>query len=223
MREKKHTTMNFGFLEFAFAFVLFCSNVESANSYTCYNDTITLNEIIVQPFSGGTYHICAGTTINVGVADGRLGYKGGAFPVVLAHGGIKILCGENGSVENNCVFRGGDAAFEIINPGFYTRPTYKPTGVALLPGLHIEGFTFTGLKFPVFSYRDALAQVSLKVKNCKFVVSLKDNVFVECVLEKTKVIILLLCFSNLILRLLPMLLLFNTTDCVIRIIQMQWA
>ena len=131
-----------------------------------------MNEAITARNTGGTFHICAGTTITVGTYDDRLGYVDGSFPIVMSNNGIKVLCGEKGRIEDNCVFRGGSAAVEIINPGFYTRPSFKPTGVALLAGLQIEGFTFTGLKVPIYSNYDSLAQVSLKVKNCKFIVSL---------------------------------------------------
>ena len=165
--------MNIGFSGFALAFVLICSNVKSSHSYTCYNDTQVLNQKLIQPGAAGTYHICANTTFNVGRFDPQLGFKDGVPPIIVPDSGIKILCGENGSIEDNCVIRGGDYGIEIINPGFYTPPTYNPTEPASVTGLHVEGFTFTGLTLPIYSYYPLLLQVGLTVKNCEFIVSLR--------------------------------------------------
>ena len=143
-----------------------------APNYTCYNDTQTLNQILLNGGTG-TYHICANTIINTGVYGGVIdSWENGSFPILMVNSGIKILCGENGSVENNCVFRDGVTGFEIINSGWYTNPATGPTGVAFLPDLHIEGFTFSGLALPIYSYPVLLNLVGLTVKNCKFVVSL---------------------------------------------------
>jgi len=170
--------MNFGLSKFVVAVLLFCNNVKSASSYTCHNDTQTLNQILMNGGTG-TYHICANTTIDAGVFDSQQGWVDGSFPVLMVNSGIKILCGENGSVENKCVFRDGDTGFEIINSGWYTNPATGPTGVAFLPGLHIEGFTFTGLALPIYSYPVLLNQVGLTVKNCKFV----DNLNAQSIIK----------------------------------------
>ena len=188
--------MNIGFSGFAVAFVLICSHVKSSHSYTCYNDTVALNKILLQPDAAGTYHICANTTFNVGRYDSQLGFKDGVPPIIMAHSGIKILCGENGSIEDNCVIRGGDYGIEIINPGFYTPPTYNPTEPASVTGLHVEGFTFTGLTLPIYSYYPLLLQVGLTVKNCEFIVSLRHYFLRLCTIC-TKISLLYSMFTFL--------------------------
>ncbi len=168
--------MKISSLGFVILSLLICTNFHSASSYSCYNDTESLNEaIFISGESQKTYHICAGTKIKTGNFDNNQDkYVNGSHPIIMAYSGIKVLCGAHGNVEDNCVFSNGETGVEIIHPGYYKPPV---DSVIMLNNLYIEGFTFSELtNVPIYSYYAALGGVDITMKNCKFLVSFCNDV-----------------------------------------------
>mmetsp|Transcript_1611 Transcript_1611/g.2295 ORF Transcript_1611/g.2295 Transcript_1611/m.2295 type:complete len:425 (-) Transcript_1611:265-1539(-) len=100
----------------------------------CYDNTTILAEVVTR---AGTfdkdYVMCPNTVYDIGTIA-RDGLEGGDSPIIF-HTGMRILCGDDGNVANNCIFRGGSQQVEFA-PGLNDRFVVFR---AVLKGFILEG------------------------------------------------------------------------------------
>eukprot|EP00560_Eucampia_antarctica_P008523 CAMPEP_0197823440 /NCGR_PEP_ID=MMETSP1437-20131217/771_1 /TAXON_ID=49252 ORGANISM="Eucampia antarctica, Strain CCMP1452" /NCGR_SAMPLE_ID=MMETSP1437 /ASSEMBLY_ACC=CAM_ASM_001096 /LENGTH=408 /DNA_ID=CAMNT_0043422605 /DNA_START=60 /DNA_END=1286 /DNA_ORIENTATION=- len=129
--------------------------------YSCYNDSSALKTAMsVQDSSQKTFHVCADTTWNMGRLNSNFVYVNGDQPIRLGFSGLKVLCGPEGNVKDNCNLVGGDIGVEI-----------ESYGEEVFEDMVIEGFTFTGGDgtTSIGNYFEKISYIDLTVRNCHFV------------------------------------------------------
>ena len=76
----------------------------SSVANACYDDWRTLADDVESSEEGGKFVVCPGTVL---IPETVL--SGGEYftDIWFYESGIQLLCGEDGSYDNDCVFRGG--------------------------------------------------------------------------------------------------------------------
>ena len=82
---------------------------EPTPSIECFSDTTALLQEVTQADTSEvtTYTLCPNTVFDIGRLDGLDGTVVGGMAPLVARSNTHYVCGENGSVADNCVFRGG--------------------------------------------------------------------------------------------------------------------
>ena len=75
----------------------------------CFSDTTLLLEFVIQadPSQVTTYTLCPNTVFDIGRLDGMDGDVVDGMAPLVARSNSHYICGDDGSVSNSCVFRGG--------------------------------------------------------------------------------------------------------------------
>jgi hypothetical protein len=84
-----------------------------------------------------TYILCPGTKFEVGSRNVNNGTPSdGSYPIIINRPNMRVLCGADGSSENDCVIIGGDVQLGIIDE-------FNTGGLPATNSL-VRGITFTG-------------------------------------------------------------------------------
>ena len=107
------------------------------------------------------YTVCPNTVLRVGVQVQGLDYMDGTVPLVVLNPNLVIRCGNDGSVKNNCVMKGGD--IQVLAPLAADVPNTNPSADNLL----IEGFIFEGASLMAILFRAPGRRI--QIVDCAFV------------------------------------------------------
>jgi len=112
----------------------------------------------VSSVTSRTYNLCANTTFEVGGFDwvgGYYTYVGPELdnpPLTIFNGNIRILCGDNGLLSDNCTLSGGSIQVYIVNDSYYHRDDLNQdansatTVIENHESIVLKGLTFANLE-----------------------------------------------------------------------------
>ena len=125
-------------------------------------DYIGVSEVQVQDYSiERTYILCPNTTFEVGIAplgtfSTASGVAGGQLPIT-GGSNMRVLCGPDGSLRNNCTIRDGSFGMILAN-GHFIRNSIMQDNV------HIQGITFINITNPINLYTIS----NVTIQDCLF-------------------------------------------------------
>ena len=151
-------------------------------SLSCWNNKIPQKIMkaemdVIDTSVTRTYRVCADTTIDVKEYDwDTSSYVGPGNPAVsIWNPNVRIICGDNGNVEDNCVFNGGSFQIDVVGADAIN----ETLPILPLENISIEGFSFTAVSeaniivfgTDVTDMTGVDIGASVLIKNCLFHVS----------------------------------------------------
>jgi len=147
---------------------------QTSETFTCFRDPLKIQILEWEAFERGddpsiprTYHFCANSTMRVYSTNPKFfnfdSSSGDTFPLIIFRPNVNILCGEDGSFENKCTFKGGIAQIVLTESPFFVSYNLNTT----TENVTIEGFRFTGTRNGV-NIANRSNVTNITVKNCRF-------------------------------------------------------
>eukprot|EP00550_Attheya_septentrionalis_P009722 CAMPEP_0198282828 /NCGR_PEP_ID=MMETSP1449-20131203/2581_1 /TAXON_ID=420275 /ORGANISM="Attheya septentrionalis, Strain CCMP2084" /LENGTH=475 /DNA_ID=CAMNT_0043979243 /DNA_START=75 /DNA_END=1502 /DNA_ORIENTATION=- len=113
----------------------------------------------INPSFQRIYTLCPRTTFRIGTwnEDGVL-TDGIDYPLIFFRPNIRVQCGLDGSIANNCVFSGGDYQVEMEKASLLEEKNVPDT---MISNIEVVGVTFTGSKIhSVYADSDSPGSIS---------------------------------------------------------------